>query len=128
MAVSIERNFKFKPAAQLSLTTSLGTTPPIPMEGFAGGTIYIPSGSPITTLTWYGSPRDSSSQDPLTPASNTQPAPTFYPLHTNDSLDTAETLTVSAGNCYNLPADVFGFGALKITVNSAGQVELSMKG
>jgi hypothetical protein len=130
MGAQISRCVRFSTLGQValtSLTNSLTTTPEIPMQEFAGGSIAIPSGSPITTLTFYGAIRPSSDPDPTILSGNTL-APVFYPMHTNDSLDTAITLTVSAGNIYALPANIFALGAIKITVNSAGQVELCFKG
>ena len=41
---------------QASLTSSLATTAIVPMAGYAYGEIYIPTGSSITSLTYYACP------------------------------------------------------------------------
>lgn len=100
------------------------TTPELQFSEWAGGSIFIPAGSPITTLTFFASDKSKSDQDPA----GGQSSPTQFPMHTNDNNDTAITLTVSAGNCYALPVDCFAVAALYIRVNSAGAVTFSLKG
>ena len=95
----------------VTLATTLGNTPVIGTEGAAGGVIFIPSGSTITTLTYHAAP-DSGG--------------TFLPLH--DSEGMAITQAVAAGNAYDLPSPCYGAGALKIVSDAAGAVELSLKG
>jgi hypothetical protein len=94
-----------------ALTTSAATTPETDFLGVAGGTVYIPTGSTITTLTYHAAP---------------QPGGTFLALQ--DSSGAAVTQTVAAEKAYDMPAAVFGVGALKIVANAAGSVFLSLKG
>jgi hypothetical protein len=95
----------------LALTASLNTTPLVDFSAAAGGTIFVPAASPITTLTYYAAPDNGG---------------TFLPL--NDAAGVAVTQTVAAGKAYDMPAACFGAAALKIVVNSAGAVLVSLKG
>ena len=95
----------------ISLDTAIGTTEEIPFENANAGTIHIPTGSAITTLTYHAAPA---------------PGGTYLPL--NDKAGAAVTQTVAATKCYELPTAVAGCGALKIVVNAAGLVDLSIKG
>lgn len=95
----------------LLLDTAEGTTAKFDMENAAGGTIYIPTGSPITTLTFWAAPLYGG---------------TFLALY--DSLGAAVTMTVSAAKAYDLPAALYGVGAVKIVVNAQGTVIVSLKG
>jgi hypothetical protein len=95
----------------IPLNTAVGTTEEIPFENASGGTIHIPAASPITSLTYHAAPASGG---------------TYLPLY--DKAVQVVTQTVSAGKCYELPTAVFGCGAIKIVVNSAGNVDLSIKG
>jgi len=97
--------------ASLSLTTVLGTTPELAFQHAAGGTVFVPSGSSITSLTYYAA---------------TAIGGTYLPL--NDASGSAVTQTVAAGKAYDLPAACFGCCALKIVANAAGSVDVSLKG
>lgn len=107
----------------LSLTTALGTTPEIPYEEFSQGSIAIPTGSSITTLTWFGAVRQS--DQPGTSAEQMPATQTF--LAAQDSTGTPVTQTVSAAKSYPIPVALAGFAALKCVVNAAGTVDLSLK-
>ena len=98
----------------VSLNTAEGTTPEIDFRGFAGGMIYIPGGSSITLLTYWTS---------ASPADGTG---TYIPLQ--DIGGVAVTQIVAATKAYPLPEALFGAGSLKIVVNTAGDVDLSLKG
>lgn len=108
----------------LSLNTAIGTTPEIPFEAFSGGTIHIPTGSSITTLTWYTAPFQTGRPQnaPGLSASQTQ---TFQPA--KDSSGTAVTQTVTAANSFPIPTALFGAGSLKCVVNAAGTVDICLK-
>ena len=86
------------------ITDTLSTTcngGGIPMVGWAGGVIYLPTGGDITTLTYYGA---------------VEPGGTFVALHDSDGA--AVTQTVSSAKIYELPSAIFGCGALKIVGDS----------
>jgi len=129
----ITREHAYFPAGsiQANLTAVLATTPEIQMDEFVGGTIYIPTNSKITALAFYGAPYPSS----LANDSINLPAPVFYQLFygpTATSPNTAITMSVTAGDCYNLPPDIFGFGSIKMVATlssgAVGNCELSLKG
>jgi hypothetical protein len=95
----------------ISLTTAIGTTPNIPYGSYYYGTIHIPSGSNITTLTWHESDQNNGTYEAA-----------------YDSSASAVTQTVAAGRAYPIPTALQGARALKCVVNSAGLVRLSLKG
>lgn len=95
----------------LTLDSVLADTPIVDFGTSSSGQIIIPSGSPITTLT-YNTGYDSTV--------------TFVPLNT--SAGVAVTQTVSAGKSYDLPAAVIGSRLIKITVNADGAVIFINKG
>lgn len=93
----------------IPLTAVIGTTGTIPYATQSGGTIHIPSGSTITSLTFY------SREDGAN-----------YALY--DSTGTPVTLTVAANNAYPIPAACFGCETLKILANASGNIICSLKG
>ena len=124
-AMRITRGFAFRELGRCALTTVLATTPEFGFEEFVGGMVYIPVGSPITLLTFYASPYQKSSASMANTVADT-PTPVDYAIYTSGGV--AVTLTVAAGQCYNLPADIFGAGRIKMIPNAAGSVEVSLKG
>ncbi len=98
-------------SATLALTTSDTTTPELLYGHAAGGTIFIPAASSITTLTYYAAK---------------DPGGTYLPLQT--SAGVAVTQTVAAGRAYDMPAACYGCRGLKIKANAAGTVQISLKG
>jgi len=107
--VSIDR--VWKDAETVSLTTSETTTPVIDKRGFAGGSVQVPAGSSITTLTFYG---DHDGSD------------TFGALY--DNLGAAVTLTVAASRVTQLPDALFGVPYIKIVADAEGDVTISWCG
>jgi hypothetical protein len=99
-------------AAQ-ALTTSLTTTAEIDIGHYTSGEIYIPSGSSITTLTYYASPCPAGGGGVYVPA--------------NDSTPAVIVQTVSGPNAYPIPAALFGGDCIKIVVNAAGTVDIVLK-
>lgn len=95
-----------------ALTASSATTEELEnVAQFAGGQIIIPAGSPITSLTYYVAEKKGG---------------TYVPLY--DSTGTAVTQTVSAGKAYSMPSAIYGSQVMKIVVNSAGSVYVSLIG
>lgn len=96
----------------------------IPLRDFAGGKIYIPTGSPITNLTFYtlsgipGQPTDTNTGLAPVDADWTQ----VY-----DKTGAAVSRTVAAGRNYPLPDEVFGDGMLQVVVDNAGSVDIALK-
>lgn len=95
----------------VSLTAAAGTTPEIDWSGAAAGTIFIPTGSTITTLTYHAAPKKGG---------------TYLPIQT--AAGVAVTQTVAADKAYDMPASLVGCGAIKIVANAAGAVGISIKG
>lgn len=112
-------------AVPTSLTNGIPTSAQeVEFAWFAGGDVFVPTGSSITTLTFYKSDL---------PAANGKAnwGPAYQPDPsniTNPPTMVAVTLTVTAGNWYPLPACLFGCGNFAMTGNAAGTVYVSLKG
>jgi hypothetical protein len=108
----------------LKTTANAAGAEKIPMANFASGKIYIPTGSPITTLTFYalsgvaGQPLDTNVPYAPADADWTQVA---------DKNDALISRTVQAGRNYPLPDELFGDGTVQIVANAAGNVDLALK-
>lgn len=117
MGQAISRDFAWE---KLTLTNSETTTPDLNKTGYAFGEIYIPSGSSITTLTYYSTPRP-----------ETEPGPPAYSdewMPCQDSSGVAVTQTVAASKCYPLPVAIAGAGMIRIKANAAGVVYVTLTG
>lgn len=79
-------------------------------QKYAGGSVVVPAGSSLTTLTFYVS----------------HDRATFVPLYDQDGV--AVTLTVSAECGYALPDALFGAPFFKIKGNADGVVSIFRKG
>lgn len=75
------------------------------------GRFQVPTGSDITTLTWYDAPK---------------PGGTYVAAH--DSEGNAVTQTVSAAKSYPIPTALQGAGAIKAVGDAAGTIAVYMKG
>lgn len=95
-----------------ALDTTVGATAKIDISEFASGEIFIPTGSAITSLTWW--------------AADDMDAGTYLPAQ--DAAAAAVTQTVAATKAYPIPAILFGARALKCVVNAAGSVIINLKG
>lgn len=99
----------------LALTTDQTTTPVLIYTGWSGGNIIIASGSPITSLTFYGC--DTPNGTPVAVFDNTKATPV------------ASAITgISAPAIVPIPDECFGIPYLFIKVNSAGSVIFVGKG
>lgn len=99
----------------VAVTASSTTTGEVDFSEFAGGTVYVPSGSSITTLTFYVAPKIGG---------------TYLAAYDDSSMSSpaAVSLTVSAGNAYPIPSSIFGCGAMRMVGNTTGTVYLTFKG
>jgi len=104
---AMARDFQALPG--LSLTDTLSTTPNIDFRRWAGGTIHIPTGSSITSLTFHVALEDG----------------IFIPLF--DTTPAAVVLTVAASGAYPVPDACFGNSEIKIVVNVSGVVDINLK-
>lgn len=98
-------------AVPLSVTNALGTTGQADISKYSTGKVIVPTGSALTTLTFYAADQKDG---------------TYVPIYNGT---TAVTLTVAAGRAYSLPADVMGFKWIKIVGSavSADGVELILQ-
>lgn len=98
----------------VSLNTATSTTDAIVLSYHVSGVIYIPTGSSITSLTYYAS------YDGGT---------TYLPLQeeVGDGTTRACTRTVAAAKAYELPGAPAGATHIKITTNAAGTAYVSLK-
>lgn len=94
----------------VTITNSAATTGEITLSAYAGGMIFIPAGSPLTTLTWWASNKSGG---------------TFLPANDMDGVSIVQT--VAHTNCYPLPYDLFGARAIKAVGNDSGDVAVSLK-
>lgn len=92
-----------------AITAAVGTTADISYGGYSGGTIHIPTGSGLTSLTFHS----------RTGGNN-------YALY--DSTGSAVTLTVAADRSYPIPAACFGCELLRIVGNTTGNIIVTLKG
>lgn len=95
----------------VSVTASAGTTGEIPFEECAGGMIFVPTGSALTSLTFHAADK---------------PGGTFYPAYDADG--NALTRTVAQTRAYPIPSALYGAGAIKIVGNDVGTVIVVKKG
>lgn len=93
-----------------AITTSEATTARLDISKFSSGTVHIPSGETVVTLTFYSAPNS---------------AGTFLPLY--DTAGNAVTLTVVNGRAYQIPAAVFGSAIVKMIGNVACTAHFSFK-
>lgn len=95
----------------VSVTASAGTTGEIPFEECAGGMIFVPTGSALTSLTFHAAEKCGG---------------TYYPAY--DASGNAIALTVVHTRAYQLPTALYGAGALKIVGNGSGSIVILKKG
>jgi len=86
----------------VSLNTAAGTTEEIEIGMAVRGEIHIPTGSSVTSITWW---------------SSTEANGTYITCY--DSANAAVTQTVAAARAHSLPAALFGRKFVKGVVNAA---------
>lgn len=92
----------------LTVATSEANSKSVSMRGFTGGLISVPSGSSITSITYYISSTESG---------------TYLPLYSGGS---QISTTVAAGRVYALDSAVKGAAFLKLKGDAAGSVDLHL--
>ena len=95
----------------VSCTTSATTTEQVPIGEMKQGTVFIPTGSLITSLTFHGAPTVDG---------------TFLPLYDAAKAALAQT-SLTAARAYQIPTAAFGAAAIKIVTDAAGDVDVSLK-
>lgn len=102
---------RHKDQQSVAVTDDIATTPEIPFGEFAGGSVHVPDGSGITTLTWHSAPN---------------PGGTYEPAY--DSAGDAVAQTVAQNQAHPIPVALYGAGAIKAVGNTSGTIEVSLKG
>jgi len=102
----------------LTLTNDISTTQALNYTGFSGGNIILPSGSSITSLTFYGSDKQDGSYAPVYDGTLAGPV-----AQTIVSID-ASVHAVGVP----IPDACFGYAALKIVANTTGSALATLKG
>lgn len=95
----------------VSLTNSIDTTETINISGMASGTVGVPTGSSVTSLTYWVS----------------HDGTTYIPLYAVDN-SAAVTQTVAQTRAYPIRSEAFGARFLRIVANASGDVYVSLKG
>lgn len=94
----------------VQLTNAIGTTEEIGYELYGGGTVHVPNGSSVTSLTWW---------------SASERGGTYEAAYDKDG--NAVTQTVAADQAHPIPIALFGAAAIKAVANASGSVEVSLK-
>ena len=94
----------------VAVGTAAADSTPISMMEYAGGMIYMPATTSISTLTWLSSLHEAGPYVPL-----------------QDGAGTAATSTVGANMCCPLPAVCYPAAHLKAIGNAAGVFDLNLK-
>ncbi|MDX1961835.1 MAG: hypothetical protein SFX18_01700 [Pirellulales bacterium] len=95
----------------VNVSATLAECTELDLREAAAGSVLIPSGSGLTTLTPYAA---------------REPGGTYLPLY--DAQGLAAAWTVAAGQCHPLPEAVAAVGALRLVGNTTGSVEVVLKG
>jgi hypothetical protein len=94
----------------IALTNDAATTARVDLSRAAGGRIYVPIGSGITSLTFYDAPHVGGTM-----------------VASQDELGSAIVLTVAAAKSYPLPDCLFGASEIAMVANASGNVDVALK-
>ena len=94
----------------VTLNTATSTTEELRLGSYAGGFLFIPADSTITSLTWYVAEK---------------PGGTY--LAANDEDSHPITQTVTAGQAYAIPAALFGAIVAKAVSDAEDDVDICLK-
>lgn len=102
---------RFQKLENVAVDTVLADANEILCESFAGGMIFIPTGSSVTSLTFYAA---------------FEKGGDYHALYDHDG--DAVALTVAAGRAYPFPVATYGAFGLKLVSNADGVVNLNLIG
>lgn len=119
MSASVEIYRSQPDKTTVAVTDDVATTGEINFRRMVGGTVYIPDGSGLTSLTFHVAPDLGGTYLPLQ-NSPTIASPAGTPV--------AVTMTVAQAKAYPLPAELFGAVGVKMVGNTSGSVDISLKG
>jgi hypothetical protein len=114
----------------VSITASSTTTQEITFVRAGGpGYIFVPSGSNLTSLTFYGAPWTLTDDEGVGQSTGY----TYLALYGPDLLygiavGSALSITVAAGKAYPIPSVLFGCRGVKIVGNTTGTIDLCYNG
>ena len=95
---------------KFTMGTAVANSTTIPFGNYAGGQVYVPAGSAITALAWYGSPNGE----------------TWTPVY--DGAGSPATSIIAAGQNCLIPAACFASSSLRgVASGGAGTVFISLK-
>jgi len=106
----MQRDYCYEDSVTIDTVANIANCTAIDMRNYAGGSVALPAGSSVTTITWYGCHTV---------------AGTYLPLYDSDAA--AVTTTVAASRITDLPTATFGAPFLKLTGNAAGTGTLFLK-
>lgn len=101
--------------SSVTVDSTLADCKAIPFAGASCGRIHVPTGSSITSLTFYDSPTESG---------------TFIASY-DDTATTPVAIALtglSAAKSYPIPAKMFGAAYIKLVGNADGVVDIVIKG
>jgi len=96
---------------EVTVDTVLADSEEIIYSDRAGGRFHVPTGSSITSITWYDAPESGG---------------TFLPSY--DEFGAAITQTVAAGQSYEIPVALAGARVLKAVGDADGTIVIILKG
>jgi len=97
-------------SAAVTVSATLASCKAFPMGSFCGGIIEIPTGSSVTSLTFYHGMTETGD---------------FWPLHDSDG--NAITMTVAADKAYSQPDDLNEAVYVKAVANTDGTINWAGK-
>ena len=97
--------------SSIAVGTAVASSEPIGYGLYSSGSVYVPAGSSLTTLTWH--------------ACETKDG-TY--LAAEDAASTAVTQTVAASQTHPIPVALLGARFIKATGNAAGTIGVTLKG
>lgn len=95
----------------IACTTSVSTTARVLREGFPFGSFQVPTGSSITSVTWYGSNYASEAGGSAK----------------DEDGVAVQVQTVSAGEIHSLPSSLCGYKYVLPVTNAAGDLYLHLE-
>jgi len=94
----------------VTVATAVATSQVIRYGPWAGGMVYIPAGSSMTTLTWHACETEDGTY-----------------LAAEDAASSAVTQTVAASQAHPIPVALAGARFIKATANAAGVMGVTLK-
>lgn len=94
----------------VTVATSVASSEAIKYGPYASGSVYVPAGSSLTTLTWHACETEGGTY-----------------LAAEDASSAAVTQTVAASQTHPIPVALAGARFIKITGNAAGVVGVTLK-